>query len=228
MSEKTLMALAVAAELTGTELSKHAFLAMEADLATYPEAQVLIALERCRRELKGRLTLSEVLDRLNDADGRPGADEAWAQSIRAEDEADTVVWTDDMRQAFSMARPLLELGDKVGARMAFRDAYERIVAEARQLGSPVRWEASLGWDTERRRDVLTKAVTSGLLPASHAAGLLPPPNEPGVIEAALFSGKALPRLVSVDGQVTDEDVATRERAMRRLSELRKILGKKSA
>lgn len=228
MSEKILMALAVAAELTGTELSKHAFLAMEADLETFPEAQVLRALERCRRELKGRLTLAEVLDRLNDADGRPGADEAWAQAIRADDEADTVVWTEDMRQAFALARPLLELGDKVGARMAFRDSYERIVADSRQLGAPVRWEASLGWDTERRREVLTKAVTAGLLPASHAAGLLPAPTPPGVIESALFSGNGLPRLVAVDGQVTDDDIANRERALRRLGELRMMLGKRSA
>lgn len=227
MSENTLKAIAVAAELTGTELSKHAILAIEADLSAYPEEWVMGAIERCRKELKGRLTLAEILDRLHDADGRPGADEAWATAILAVDEADTIVWTVEMRQAFSKVRTLCELGDKVGARMAFRDTYERLVSEARQQAVPVTWEASLGWDPDRRRDVLTKAVAVGLLPQAQAAGLLPPP-EGGVIEEVLFGGKPLPRLVAKDGEIGAAQLEEHERAMSRIAEFRKILGKKSA
>ena len=69
-------ALAVTAELTGTELSVAAAKVMATDLAAYPRQQVLGALARCRRELKTRLTMAAVIERLDD--GRPGAEEAWA------------------------------------------------------------------------------------------------------------------------------------------------------
>ena len=71
-----LQALAVTAELTGTELSEPAARVMANDLAAYPVQQVLGALTRCRRELKGRLTVAAILERLDD--GRPGPNEAWA------------------------------------------------------------------------------------------------------------------------------------------------------
>ena len=114
MSEKILMGIAVTAELTGTELSKHAVLALEAELGRYPEDVALAALDRCRKELTGRLTLAAIIERINEHDGRPASDEAWATAVRAEDENETVVWTDETRRAMSVARPLLELGDKVG------------------------------------------------------------------------------------------------------------------
>ena len=91
-----LEALAVTAELTGTELSEAAARAMVADLQAYPAQQVLVALTRCRRELKGRLTIAAVLERLDD--GRPGPNEAWA--MIPQDEAGSVVWTQEMAEAF--------------------------------------------------------------------------------------------------------------------------------
>ena len=51
-------ALAVTAELTGTDLTKAAVKVMARDLRVYPLGQVLGALTRCRRELKGRLTIA--------------------------------------------------------------------------------------------------------------------------------------------------------------------------
>ena len=75
-SSKLNEAIAVTAELTGTVLSKVAAQVMAEDLARYPEAQVMGALTRCRRELKGRLTIADVISRLDD--GRPGVEEAWA------------------------------------------------------------------------------------------------------------------------------------------------------
>lgn len=110
-------------------------------------------------------------------DGRPGADEAWAIALRSCDESDTVVWTQETAEAFAICQPVLAIGDEVGARVAFRDAYNRIVAAARGANRPVQWLASLGWDTRKREAVLTKAVTVGLLPAPAVAGLLPPPAD---------------------------------------------------
>src|SRR3546814_7492643 len=60
-------------------------------------------------------------------DGRPGADEAWALAYRAADEAETVIWTEETAQALAAAWPVLQAGDKVGARMAFKGAYDRLV-----------------------------------------------------------------------------------------------------
>ena len=89
IDEDVLAAIAVCAELTGTVLSKPAARIFAQDLSTQPKPAVLRALERCRRELRGRLTLSDVLDRIAMEDGRPGADEAWAMCPM--DEATTAV-----------------------------------------------------------------------------------------------------------------------------------------
>ena len=226
MSEKILMGIAVTAELTGTELSKHAVLALEAELGRYPEDVALAALDRCRKELTGRLTLAAIIERINEHDGRPTSDEAWATAVRAEDENETVVWTDETRRAMSVARPLLELGDKVGARMAFRDAYQRFVNDARADRVPVSWSASLGWDAERRREVLTDAVAYGLLPSSFATGLMPAPKDGVVVGAVSGDRGAMLRLVAVDGEITEDN---RTRALRRLQVMRKMLfGQKGA
>lgn len=109
-------------------------------------------------------------------DGRPEADEAWAIALRASDESITVVWTAEIASAYEAARPVLDAGDEVGARMAFKAAYGRIVTEARAVGQAPRWVASLGHDPEQRADVLHAAVSAGLLPAPHVQALLPAPE----------------------------------------------------
>ncbi|WP_053006734.1 hypothetical protein [Chromobacterium subtsugae] len=167
-----LEAVAVTAELTGTELSAAAQAVMVRDLLGYPKDSVLRALSRCRRELTGRLTLAAILDRLDD--GRPGADEAWGVVARAlGDESETVVWTEEMASAAAPARELMMLGDKIGARMAFRDAYERIVSEARGERRSIAWGVSAGNDAERRASAIVRAVELGRLPAGRAQALLP-------------------------------------------------------
>ncbi|WP_225547290.1 hypothetical protein [Chromobacterium violaceum] len=167
-----LEAVAVTAELTGAEFSAAAQAVMVRDLLGYPKESVLRALSRCRRELTGRLTLAAILDRLDD--GRPGADEAWGVVARAlGDESETVVWTEEMAAAAAPARELMMLGDKVGARMAFRDAYERIVSDARSERRSVTWRVSPGSDAERRVAAIVRAVELGRLPAAQAQLLLP-------------------------------------------------------
>lgn len=218
MSIKILEAIAVAAELTNTELSKGGLLAMESDLASFPEHEVLHALTRCRRELTGRLTLAAILERLQEADGRPNADEAWAVACCADDEAETVIWTGETAEAFYAARPLLGIGDKIGARMAFRDSYNRIVRQSREQRIPVEWKASLGWDKDKRREMLTKAVELGRLPGSFAAGLLPPPEDGGIICGLLANTQTL-RLVGKD----DMPVLPAEEIAARIDKLKQMM-----
>ena len=107
-------------------------------------------------------------------DGRPGADEAWAIALRAADEAETVVWTAEASQAWAIARPVLDSGDEVGARMAFRDAYNRLVEQARQHRQPATWSTSIGFDPQRREAAITAAVEAGRLPASELPQLPAP------------------------------------------------------
>lgn len=139
------------------------------DLARFEERLVLSALERCRLEIPRFPTIAEVVARI--PDGRPAGDEAWAMCPK--DERDSVVWTSEMAEAFGIARPLLLSGDDVGARMAFRDAYVRILAEARAKGRPVSWVPSLGSDRHGREAAIKAAVEARRITMADAQALIP-------------------------------------------------------
>lgn len=106
-------------------------------------------------------------------DGRPDDNEAWAVAITSQDEGETVVWTEEMSAAFALCLPVLNSGDEIGARMAFKDAYSRLVAAARAANRPVVWSVSQGWDATRRAVAVNKAVVAGLLAAPEARLMLP-------------------------------------------------------
>lgn len=174
-NKEILQALGVVCELTGTKLSEAATRVFADDLSLYPQEQVLGALARCRKETRGRLTLADVISRLDD--GRPGPEEAWAIiSPALADERITVVWTDEMALASGPARAIIE--DHVAARMAFLESYRRLVQLARDDGEPVKWSQSLGYDVHARAGPLLEAVRLGRLPESHVAKLLPYRGEP--------------------------------------------------
>lgn len=165
MSTGLLQALAVTAELCGAELSDGAARVMLEDLAEFPEAAVLKALVRVRREHRGKLTLSAVIERIDD--GRPGADEAWALVPKHED--DTAVLSDEISKAMSVAMPMWVEGDRVGARMAFIETYRRIVQDARVMGETPRWFVSLGHESSGRAPALATAVQLGRISVAEAA-----------------------------------------------------------
>lgn len=108
-------------------------------------------------------------------DGRPGPEEAWATALQGRDEAASVVWTAETAQAWGVARTVLELGDDVGARMAFREAYARIIDAARRTRRPVEWLVSLGFDPEQRQVAIAAGVAAGKLPHT-AMVALPAPD----------------------------------------------------
>lgn len=116
---------------------------------------------------------ADVINAILSADGRPSSDEAWSIAIKAGDESLTVVWNDDICEAWGIANELLIEGDKVAARMAFKSAYERIVDDKRKLGVPVRWMPSLGSDPDNRETVISTAVERGLLTNKQARHYLP-------------------------------------------------------
>lgn len=118
------------------------------------------------------------IEGLVECDGRPGPEEAWAMVLRGQDEAETIVWTQEMAQAWAIAKPVLQAGDEVGARMAFREAYGRLTDEARRLRMPAAWSASLGHDPQRRDVAIAAAVQAGRLPASELPALPAPAGVP--------------------------------------------------
>ena len=152
-------------------------------LDRYELPTVLAALDaHCRDEQRGKFppVPADVIfqiDQMAPSDGRPSADEAWPIALTASDENRTLVWTDEMAQAWGIARPVVEAGDEVGARMAFRAAYNRLVEEARQLKTPAKWTPSIGHDKSQRDAVLRVAVEQGKIghefrPQPPAVGLL--------------------------------------------------------
>lgn len=181
MKPEIVKALAVTAELLGTDLTMEAKRVFAEDLSRYPEHQVLAALERCRREVRGRLVLADVLNRLDD--GRPGPEEAWA--MIPQDEGRSSVWTEEMQRAYGVAYKLLAEGDAVSARMAFKETYQREVQKARDEGVAVRWTATLGEDKGGREQAKHDAAqrnraAQGLpaLPFHAPEHALPAPEEP--------------------------------------------------
>lgn len=166
-SRPVLEALAVTAELTGTQLSPAAAKVMASDLAPYPPNQVLGALARCRKELKGRLVVADVISRLDD--GRPGPEEAWA--ALPFDETQTIVWTEEMAGAWGVALALIEDGDRIAARMAFLESYRARVQKARDARLEVRWSVSFGHDTDGRQVALANAVNTGRISQDRALQL---------------------------------------------------------
>lgn len=158
-TENLIKAVGATAELMGTELTADGARMFCADLAEYPEPAVLEALQKCRREHKGRLTLEAVLSHI--PSGHPGAEEAWAMCPRSEGQ--TVVWTEEMSGAFFVALPILDDGDSIGARMAFKETYQRLVQAARDKRAAPVWSISLGHDASGRDVVIQEAHRLGRL-----------------------------------------------------------------
>lgn len=162
-------AIFATAELCGTKLSEVGAELLLSDLVAYSEEDVIKALARCRRELKGRLTIAEIIGRIDD--GRPGADEAWGMLVWEEEP--TVVLTSEMQEAQFAAWRLWHSNDRTGARMAFKDCYTRLVTEAREERKPVEWCVALGWDTTLRYGPILEAVKQGRMSPEAAQRFFP-------------------------------------------------------
>ncbi|WP_095093866.1 hypothetical protein [Pseudomonas sp. Irchel 3A5] len=198
-------AICATAETLGQTISATAAELMAEDLSVYPPADIRKALQSCRRELTGRFTLAAVLQRIEAEDGRPGKDEAWAIAMTTNDEFETVVLTDEIQLALAAAKPVLDAGDKIGARMAFISAYERLVSQAREDHKAVNWHASIGFDANRRVQAITKAVQMQRIPQERGQLYLVDLNVVPITQ----DGQAIAGLLT--GQVTRPSANVRER-----------------
>jgi hypothetical protein len=183
-----------------------------AAMAPYSLATVRGALAaHCVDKVRGRFTPkpADIIEQIEASalnDGRPGVEEAWAIALTSRNEADTVVWTAECAEAFALASPILALGDEVGARMAFKEAYARLVAQARAERRPAAWSASIGWDEAGRITVLKRAAAAGLLPAPAAQMLLT-----GPAGSAVPDPRAREQLAAVKQMLADGAAARQAR-----------------
>jgi len=171
-----------AAEIGGNRLSDAAIAIAFRVLSEYSISQVERAIERHLSDPeRGRYAIkpADVIEQIRGQscdDGRPTADEAWALAVKSFDESASVVLNDEIGAALNVARVIYQDGDRVGARIAFRAAYERAVSDARANGRPVNWWPSLGQDPSGRRQAVEEAERMGRLPAGTSSGLLPAPD----------------------------------------------------
>lgn len=200
-------------EVMGQEYTPAALMLMVSDLSAYPLNETQHALARCRSEVKGRLTLACIVERIPSANAHLPAAEAWALALSGQDESETIIWNGEVAGAMADARPILALGDKVGARMAFMSSYERRVELTKAEGRQPNWTASLGSDPARRQDVIEQAVEQARIAPEQAKGLLPSPDR---LEAKL----ALP-------PSPEEQERRRRNANRMIQEIRHALSSES-
>lgn len=167
-------------------------------LEDYPLDAVVKAVKRHGKTNKFAPTPADIISLLQGGNVHISADEAWSIVLISMDEAETVVMTDEIMQARAIALDVYISGDVVGARMAFRSAYERIITHA----GPPSWKVSLGFDAEKRSTAVQKAVTMGRLPNDMAAKYLPQPKDGGPI-GKFLTGKVV--------EFTGNDVTSKER-----------------
>ena len=164
----------------------------------------------------------QLIDKMH-PDGRVDADEAWA--LIPKDEATSAILSDEMMQAWGRARELYEGGDRVGARMAFRDTYNRLTEQSKLEGKKPAWTLSLGWDVKGRDAVIEEGVRLGRLDAAHiaSAGLLPDRSNTGIAAFLINGAESTLKLAPRGDQV--EDANTLENVRGKLAGLRAAIGR---
>ena len=174
-------------------------------LLNFDIANVRASLDEHIRKSKFSPRPADILEILNSicSDGRPGADEAWAMIPR--DEQTSVVMNQEMSEALGIVQPLLDEGDQVAARMAFKEAYTRIVDANKRNGIKPKWYPSLGHEPSMREQVLKDAVRLGRLPASQAIAILP-----GIVPANLV--------------IEDKRGISAEQAMENIARIKALIG----
>lgn len=144
------------------------------------------------------------------------AEEAWAIALEAMDEYSTVVVTDAILEAKTICQDVYDSGDKIGARMAFKDAYNRIIKTAPKPA----WKVSEGYDKARREDVVRKAVALGRLTQSEDSRYLTH-QEPDKKSKEIAQGIFEKMKMSLQFQTDEEKIAAREKRRQDFENYRK-------
>ena len=152
---------AQASMAAGKMLSQHDLSGIFDDLEDYTLEVVLASIKIHRKSARFAPVVFDIVEIIKDRTGAKhiGAEEAWTLAVRSFDESATVVWTKEIAEARALVCELYAL-DKVGARMAFKDAYARIIKTA---DNP-KWFATIGCDPAQHFDAIAAAVRAKRLP----------------------------------------------------------------
>ena len=101
----------------------------------------------------------------------PTADETWARIPKSE--SDAVVDTTEALMALAAAAPMIDDGDMIGARMAFKGAYDAAVLASKNAGRFPRYQISQGWDKSTTEPAVEKALALGQISKEVALAYLP-------------------------------------------------------
>lgn len=115
--------------------------------------------------------------------------------------------------------PLLAIRDKVAARLAFIEVYERMVSQARREGRPVEVIVSLGDDKARRQIAIEDGLRNGMLTKIQAEPHLLRISQEN--QAITPDGSAIAGLLA--GHAGTKPMSNEER-QRRLQEVRSQIG----
>ena len=159
--KKFLEALTLTAEIYNKSFSIEAVKIYWNDLVEFDFIDVMSAIDKHRKTSKFFPTIADIIEKIpkSSANIHPGADEAWSICLESFDERNTVVMTKELSEARGIALDLYEFGDKTAARMAFRDAYNRLIANAPKP----EWFVSEGFDKTLKISAIEKAVSLGRL-----------------------------------------------------------------
>lgn len=212
----------------GDEVSTERLLVYAQDLGDIPQERLARAFQRARREYEyPKLPPVAFIRRMAGVDaqgnGRPGPEEAWARMPKGERmEDESVVWCEEERIAYGACRSLLIEGDQIGARMAFKERYEKELAEARYDRRPVQWTMSVGYDIEHRLATLANAVQEKRMSLDNAlqfvpgerrndfAQMLPPAQRKGLLTGEVRNLPSLPGLTGVLAKMKMEGTVPEE------------------
>ena len=196
----------------GKVLSSNAMFMIFNALKKYPFEIVQQALETHITSNHFAPTVAGIIDIIVKGTGgsRPTADEAWNEIPKSEDYP--CVWTDEMAQAWALVANNYYDGDKIGARMGFKSAYERLCEEAKLFGKLVKWSFSHGANKDLYKTTVERAVSQGRLQKQQADSIL----------------QALPAPITNDGLLLigskKADKATANAKMReKLAEMKALL-----
>jgi hypothetical protein len=183
-------ALTLAFQFVNQPMADLAIAEMAQELEGYPQAHVLAALKRCRKELKA-IRYGDILDRL--PGGHPGPEQAWALTRQAmHDETRSLIWSDEMREAYLAAHAVDD--DDVAARMTFKEVYQQAVSASREAKRPIVWTLSKGTDKALLEAVVLEGVKAGQLTAEYAQRQLPNHDLPALQALQLVESMA-PRML---------------------------------
>lgn len=144
------------------------------DVDGYSFVDVMTAIRNARKQAKGRISIGDIMQQMQNMDGRPSAEEAWALAVKSLDENLTIALTQETQEAWSSgASELLDIGDKFNASRAYIEKYNQLVTAARDKNVPISWFVSLGNDKDQRDHVIRQAYAEKKITKAQAQTMLP-------------------------------------------------------